>query len=398
MNLHRDKYKLTFVINSLSREGAQGMLVRLLGDLDREIFDPTVISLLPIDGGPASLATAIRTLEIPLASLEMRSVGSAPAGLLALIRQMRTRDEGIVQSWMYHADLVSALANLAISRQPLVWNIRHSNLDPAVDRWTTRATVKVCAVLSSRLPRKIVCCSEVARRVHIELGYDPEKFVVIPNGFDLHHFKPDPEARKAVRDELGLNDQTLLIGMAGRFHPQKDHGNFLHAAALLTRQCPQSAFLLCGTGIDPANHRLTDMIDDRGLRGRVHLLGQRPDMARVFAALDLATLSSACGEGFPNVIGEAMACGVPCVVTEVGDAALLVGEAGMVVPPRDAEALRAAWQQLLGLPAVQRLALGVQARARIQAHFSLRQVTNRYQDLYLALSEQSVGLPANIAP
>jgi glycosyltransferase involved in cell wall biosynthesis len=282
---------------------------------------------------------------------------------------------------MYHADLLGVFAARLGGGIPVVWGIHHSNLDPEINKRTTIWTAKVCARLSHRLPVRIVCCSEASRRVHTALGYAGDKMVVIPNGFDLAAFKPDLRAKVGVREELGITQEALLIGLVGRFDPQKDHRNFVAAAARLRSDYPQVHFLLCGDGVNWNNGELAGWIEEAGLRQQFHLLGRREDMPRLTAALDIAS-SSSCGEGFSNVIGEAMACGVPCAVTDVGDSAFIVGETGLVVPPRNPEALAQAWKKLIQMGPEGRQKLGEAARKRILENFNLPDIVASYEALY----------------
>ena len=259
---------------------------------------------------------------------------------------------------------------------------------PATSKRSTRLTIKPLVRLSHSAPDVILSCSETARDEHIHLGYDAAKIQVIPNGFDISDFKPDADARQSLRTELNLSPGTLLIGAVGRFDPQKDYTTLIAAAGWLHAARPEVHFLLCGEGLSDENEALTDRIESRGLQKRFHLLGRRSDIPRITAALDLATSSSSSGEGFSNVIGEAMSCGIPFVATNVGDAALILGETGKVVPPREPASLAAAWNALLSLPAEQRAALGAAARQRIEEHFSLPAVAGQYAALYRELTER----------
>jgi glycosyltransferase involved in cell wall biosynthesis len=243
-----------------------------------------------------------------------------------------------------------------------------------------------CARLSHWLPARIVCCSEASRQVHRQRGYPADKMLVITNGFDLATFRPDQGARQSVRQELGIPEDAPLIGLVARFDPQKDHRNFLQAAAKLHAQLPESYFLLCGDDLTWENAELVGWIEPVGIRHRCRLLGTREDTPRLTAALDLATTSSAYGEAFPLVIGEAMACGVPCVVTDVGDSAIIVGETGVVVPPRDPQALATGWSQLLlDMSRDERLQLGMAARQRIMERYSMGKIVAQYESLYESL-------------
>lgn len=365
------------VIAGLDTGGAEMMLYKLLSLADRARFAPSVVSLTAC----GEVGEKVRALGVPVQALGMSRGLPNPLQVLRLAGRLRRTRPALVQTWMYHADLVGGLAARLAGNVPVVWGVRQSNLDPEGTRRRTLATARLAARLSRWVPARIVCNSETGRRAHEALGYRRDRMTVIPNGFDPAVFAPSDEARVAVRRELGVGDDALLVGLVGRFDAQKDHKNFVRAAALLHRQRGDVHFVLCGRGVSWDNVRLTGWINGSGIQSRCHLLGMRSDVARLTAALDIAT-SSSWGEGFANVIGEAMACAVPCVVTDVGDSALIVGDGGRVVPPRDPHALAAAWQALLGVPAAQRRALGMTARRRVERHYSLRAVVAQYEDLY----------------
>ena len=368
--------KITHIITGLEAGGAETMLLKLLSGLNAPGESAEVISLAP--EGP--LAAPVRALGVPVTSLGLKGGLAALLGLPRLIRELRRSAPDIVQCWMYHANLLGGLAARVGVSAPVLWGLRQSDLDPALSKRSTIMVAKLGARLSFRLPRKILCVSESAHRVHAALGYDDTRMVVIPNGFDLARFRPDAEARREIRAGLGIGPGDILIGLAARFDPQKDIGNFLAACARLS--VPQARFVLCGSGMDRGNGALMAMIERAGLRERVHLLGRRDDMARVTAALDLAVSSSAFGEGFSNTLGEALACGVPAVATDVGDSRLIVGTAGRLVPPRDAAALGAGIEDLIGLGAEGRAALGRQGRERMARDYGLEAIAGRYRAVY----------------
>jgi glycosyltransferase involved in cell wall biosynthesis len=205
---------------------------------------------------------------------------------------------------------------------------------------------------------------------------------VISNGFDCDIFRPDEHTRCGIREQLGLESTSILVGMVSRLHPMKDHSGFLQAASLVFRLHPESRFLLVGKGLADGEPALTKLIKQLNLTGRVLLLGERTDTPRFTAALDIACSSSAWGEGFSNAIGEAMACGVPCVVTDVGDSAYLVRDTGVTVPPRNPDALAHAIGKLIDAGPAKRKELGMAARRRIESEFSLPKIARRYEDLY----------------
>ncbi len=376
--------KICHVITGLPTGGAQSMLANLISGCDREAFEMEVISLTEM--GP--VGERLARMGIAVAALAMSRTLPNPADLLRLGVWLRRRRPHVVQTWMYHADLVGGLATRFGDLAPVLWNIRHSTLDPAGTKKMTRWTARACARLSRHLPSRIVCCSEASRTTHAALGYAADKMLVIPNGVDLSRFRPDPGAAASFRREIGVAGATPLVGLIGRFHPQKDHRGFVAAAARLGARFPEARFVLCGDGITWENGELVGWIRESGSADRFLLLGPRDDVARVAAALDLAVSSSAFGEGFSNAVVEAMACGVPCVVTDVGDSAFIVADTGWVVPPRDAEALAATCAEALEMAPERRRERGSAALRRATRHFDLPGIVEQYQRLYLEQARQ----------
>lgn len=369
--------RLAHIITGLDTGGAERMLLRLVERLHPE-FEQSVISLT----GAGPVADELRAAGVEVAALGMSSSRPSPWTLFRLAWILRRLKPNVVQTWMYHADLVGGLAARLAGIRAVAWNIRNNDLSPDKTSPRTRTVVGWLARLSGWLPARIVCCSEAARRTHVALGYADKRFLVIPNGFDLGRFRPDEAARASVRSELGLPQEAPLIGLIARFDPQKNHAGFLAAAGMLHRQRPYAHFLLAGRGVEPENRELRDWASAAGVVGVLHLLGERHDIPRLSASLDLATTASSWGEAFPNVLGEAMACGVPCVATDAGDAALIIGDSGRVVPRGDMAGLAGAWQELLNLAASERMALRLAARERIVRHFDLDQIAERYAALY----------------
>jgi len=375
---HNKIMKIVHIITGLKTGGAEMMLYKLLSNQDTARFKPEVVSLTDI--GP--IGKRILQQGIPVRCLGMNRGMPNPLVALKLAKWLRQSKPAVIQTWMYHADLVGGIAAKLAGGIPLVWGIHHSNLEPGSNKWSTILTARICARTSRWLPAKIVCCSEASRQVHTSLGYDAEKMVVIPNGFDLETYRPDPQARISVRRELDIQNETPLIGLVGRFDPQKDHHNFMLAAARLGAHHPSPHFLLCGDCIDTQNAELTKWIAAAGLSERFHLLGRREDIPRLTAALDIASSSSSFGEAFPLVLGEAMACGVPCVTTDVGDSARIVGDTGYVVPSKNPDAFANALNKLLNLSPQARIYLGQQARKRVKENYSLAFIMKQYEELH----------------
>jgi glycosyltransferase involved in cell wall biosynthesis len=240
--------------------------------------------------------------------------------------------------------------------------------------------------MSRWLPNRVVCNSDASRQIHVTLGYAADKMAVIPNGFDLTAFQGNSAAREAVRKELKIPNGAPVIGLVGRFHPQKGHDTFVQAARVVHQEQQDAYFVLCGFDVTWNNPQLAQWIMTAGLTQCCRLLGRRDDIPRIMASLDIA-VSSSSGEAFANVIGEAMSCSVPCVVTDVGDSALIVGQTGRVVPSQNPRALAAAVRELIELGTESRERMGTAARERIQRYFSLPTIVRQYEGLYQEMAE-----------
>lgn len=373
---------LHVITGPLDAGGAEMMLQRLLAAWDRDEATHEVVSLTEL----GVVADRIAALGIPTRALGMartRPRFPSPAKVARLTALIRAYRPDVVQTWLYHADLIGGVAARLAGGSRVFWGIHNNSLEPGRVRRTTRWTALLCARASRLIPDGIVSVSHAARDLHVAAGYDASRFTVIPNGFDLSLFRPDPAARREVRAELGVAPGEVVIGLPARVDPQKDHANFARAAALLAARRPEVRFLLCGTGASRDNGPLLGLLGEAGVLGRSLLLGRRDDMDRVLNALDVGTLSSA-SEAFPVAIGEAMACGVPCVVTDVGDCGHLVGETGVVVRAGDPAALASGWEALVAAGPEGRGRLGLAARARIAERFDVRAVAARYAALYRA--------------
>jgi glycosyltransferase involved in cell wall biosynthesis len=382
------KIKIIHIINSFEYGGAEVMLGNLVTRSDRARFEPSVVSLID----DLRLADGIAAAGLPVRVLGMRPGVPDPRGLARLACLLRRDRPHVVQTWMDHSNLIGALAARLAAPTVLVWGVHHSRHVRGLTKGTTLLTVAACARLSRRLPAAIVCCSEQSRAEYERRGFAAEKLVVISNGFDTALFRPDTRARMEVRREVGLGPDVPLVGLVARYDAVKDHPTFLRAAALLRRRLPAVHFLLCGDQVDRANAELESALEALGLCDCCHLLGPRRDVARIQASLDLAT-SSSISEAFPLCLGEAMACGVPCVATDVGDSAAILGETGRIVPPRAPALLASAWEELLSLGPEARSRLGMAARRRIQERYDLAAVAGRYENLYerLLAGERVLG-------
>jgi glycosyltransferase involved in cell wall biosynthesis len=369
--------RILHVITDLTTGGAQMMLLRLLSVGNRE-WESAVVSLK--DEG--TVGRQILSLGIPVHGLGMHRVGPSPFRAVSLVHLARSFRPQLIQGWMYHGDLVASFAAIiSQGRVPVLWNIRQTLYNLSTERRLTAAVIRIGGLISQH-PAAIIYNSVTSATQHEALGYRAAKRVIIPNGFDCRVFRPDDEARRQVRAELGLENNSVLIGLIARYHPMKDHAGFMCSAALVARTHPNVHFLLAGSGVTLEDPVLRNLIAQQGLGACTHLLGERSDTPRLISALDIACSNSAWGEGFSNAIGEAMACGVPCVVTDVGDSARIVANTGLSVPPRDLQAMAQAIGELIDAGAPQRTQMGKAARKRIEMEFSLPAVVRRYEELY----------------
>ncbi|MGI9354435.1 MAG: glycosyltransferase [Rhizobiaceae bacterium] len=370
--------RVLHVITSLYTGGAESMLYKLLRAANRDQFELEVVSLW--DKG--TFGPKIEALGIPVRTLGVNN-GCSPARALKLLRgHVKNFDPDWIQGWMYHGNLAASAASAFSSRKrKLAWNIRHSIDRLSDEKRSTQAVVMAGAAFSrTNWCQTIICNSTIACRQHAKLGYSAKKLRFLPNGFDLEQFSPSIAARDEMRTELNLPRDAFVIGLVQRWHPMKDHANFFAAAKHLAD--PKIRLLLVGRDIEPNNEELMEMIHENALEDRVILCGERSDIAKVCNAIDILTVSSFRGEGFPNVVGEAMACGVPCAVTDVGEAGLIVGDLGKVVPPKDPEALADGISDLRARLEAEGNKLKTACRGRIVEEYSLERVANLYEEVY----------------
>ncbi|MGK7344557.1 MAG: glycosyltransferase family 4 protein [Candidatus Nitrospinota bacterium M3_3B_026] len=368
--------KIAHVITSLDVGGAELALDDLAGRLDPARFDNIVISLMDI----GAVGRRLKRKGAPVHALGMRRGVPGPMAFLRLVRLLRAERPDVVQTWLYHADLAGTLASSLAGGVPVVWNIRCVDMLGGRRLSPLYAVMKILSWLSGR-PEAIIVNSEAGRDFHARFGYRADKLTVIHNGIDTEKFRPSPEARQAARERIGVAGETPLIGYAARYDPVKGFDLFLDAFAMTIKKFPRARAVLAGDGTASENGELSGLIARRGLEEKIIRLGSMEDMASLYPAFDLFALASR-SEGFSNVTAEAMACGVPCAVTDVGDTALIVGDTGFVAPPGDAAALADVIGRALSLGADERAALGGRARERIAERFSPAVMVRRYEELY----------------
>lgn len=363
------------VITGLNIGGAELILSKLASNGAK--FDHAVTSL----AGNGLVGESLLRKGVAVTNLSMRKDPRILADYGRLVHGLRERSPVIVQTWLYHADLLGGLAARRAGI-PVIWNLRQTEVARGAHKVTTAFAVRICAALSKRLPVGIVCGSNAALASHDRMGFDVRKMVVIRNGVDTGLFKPDPAARVELRRSLGIGEDVPLVGRIGRFHPQKDYRGFLEAARRVAERRPDVHFLLAGENVTWANADLARWIAERGLDDKCCLMDRRIDIEKIIASLDLLVSSSVYGEGFPNVVAEGMACEIPCVATDVGDSAELIRDEQRIVGAGDYNGLADAVCGLLALEREQRRRIGALDRERVAKHFDIGGMISNYETLY----------------
>ena len=365
---------IVHIITGLNRGGAEHALYRLL----TQEADPTCVRVVSLtDGG--IFQARLAALGIQVVCLQMRAGLPSPLKWWRLVRLLRAWRPCLVQTWMYHADLLGGLASWA-ARVPVCWGVRHSDLSREGNKATTLLVAHLCAWISRWVPVRAISCSARAVDIHRALGYSVP-FTVVPNGLDVTAWLPQAGQRSPVRAALALPAHAFVFAHAGRNDPQKDHATLARAFSMVHAARPNARLLLCGQGLLPGHAYFEHLPFTPGARAAVLALGPRDDLPQLWPAADVFVLSSY-GEAFPNVVAEAMACGLPAVVTDVGDAAEIVGETGKVVPPMNEDALAQAMLDLMRMPDDERQRLGTAARERVQTRFTLERMSAGFRRVW----------------
>ncbi|MPZ17084.1 MAG: glycosyltransferase [Luteitalea sp.] len=370
--------RVVHLITGLQIGGAERALCRIVPRLAPRV-DSHVISML----GHGPLADELTRAGVPVVCLDMRPGRPTASALWRCTRELRRLRPDLLQTWMYHADLLGLVSGIAARVPRIVWNIRASDMDLTPYGHVSSLTRRLCT-WTSAIPAAVVVNSRAGRQAHRKLGYRAREWVLIPNGVDPEEFRPRATDRAAIRKELGCAETTVVIGLVARFDPVKGHDTFLRAAAQLTETGDDVHFVLIGEGATRDNPSFAALLAREAPGVRLTCFGSRNDVSRLLTGVDIATCSSV-SEGFPNVVVENMASGVPCVVADVGDAAAIVGSTGLVVPAAAPDRLADAWRRLIALGPADRQALGQAARARVLEQFTLEKIVGQYEMLYTRL-------------
>ena len=356
------------------------MLKRLIGShASLEEIEHSVVSLTDL----GVVGDLLKAEGVQVTVLGMRNMLDVPRVVYQLFTLLRESRPEIVQTWMYHADLLGGLVARVAGVKSIIWGVRTTDVGSGGKR-STVAIRKICALLSFFLPNVIVCAANSSRKAHAMLGYCDDKMLVIPNGFEISRLQASAQQRDSLRTQLGIRPEELVVGSLGRFNPVKDQANFIAASALVAKRYSSAKFLLVGRDLDVTNIKIMQLLEATGYSDRFILLGERQDVAVCLKAMDIFCLHSRT-EGFPNVLGEAMCMALPCVTTDVGDAAYLLGGNGVVVPSQDAPALAEGLSKMFELDSEARFTMGKAGQLRVYENFTLERASQRFLELYKKL-------------
>lgn len=374
--------RIVHIINGLGLGGAETLLYRLIA---RDCINEHVVVSL---GKTAWYSSKLREQGISVHHLNMHSGAAVAKGALRLNSILRDTQADLVQCWMYRSNLLGGLVARAAGK-PVVWGIHHATISTM--RARSRALVHLGGIFARWTPNFIINCSRRSAEIHSRLGYSVGRCTVVHNGYDPEEFFPDERARTATRERLAIGADRFVVGTISRWHSEKDIPNLLKALEIARRRDTTVLCLLIGANLTKQNEHLANVIRDSGCEALVMPLGLRSDVSDLARAFDLHVLPS-CSEAFPSVVAETMLSGTPNAVTDVGDAALMVGESGWVVPPKDPESLATA---IVEASREFRLDPGCwsarrrESRDRIAGNFSLDLMTRKYLAIWREVAKET---------
>jgi len=367
-----------FLIRSLNIGGTERQLVELVKGLDKTRFKVTV-GIFYYEGALIKEIEGIPGIHV--ISLNKRGRWDIARFICHFIKILTTLKPHILYSYLPDANLVGLISGRIARVKQIVWGVRASNMDVSRYDWLVGISLRL-SVFLSRFPNAIISNSFAGKEFHEKIGYRNKHMAFIHNGINTEHFIPDRNAGASVRAEWGINKKTILIGLVARMDPMKDYLVFLKAAQIFVQRHKSVCFVCVGDGPMDYKEKLYSLSEESGLSDFIIWAGLRSDMPAVYSALDIVTSTSSYGEGFSNVIAEAMACGVPCVVTDVGDSALIVGDTGLVVPIKDPEALANGWMNMLKRLENNACLSSKKTRERIVSNYSVELLIKKTSALF----------------
>ena len=366
--------KVLHIISGLNMGGAEVALNRLITNFNDNNYCHIVVSL--TKGG--SIMEALKMVNVRVYEFDFKK--NFIKDFFKLLVLLKNTKPDIVNTWMYHANLIGGIAAYILGHKRIIWSLRTTDVRKG-SKILTIFIRKISALFSYFIPKKIVCVAEAVLQAHQEIGYCKNKMIIIHNGFDASKIIFNKIERQRLRDQFGFKSSEVIIGSVGRFNKAKDHKNFIHAAAIIIKEKPNVKFLMVGKDLENDNVLINKWAKDVHVSSKLILLGERQDISNCLSAMDIFCLHSS-REGFPNSLAEAMLVGLPCISTAVGDVEILIRDIGLMVPKENSPALAKGLIELIEMPSKERSLMGQKARKKIYEEFSIYDTCERYKELY----------------
>ena len=370
--------KILFLIRSLGTGGTELQLSILAKGLHELGHDVKVI----VFYGGGALEADFREARVPIIHLNKKNRYDVIGFFRHLVHFVECERPDMLHSYLGVSNILAVLLKPFLPHVKVGWGGRASDVELDCYDWLARVSFWFECKLS-RFADLVICNSYAGIEYARRQGFVNDKMIVIPNGIDTARFISDIESGKRLRKKWGIADDKFVIGIVGRLDPMKDHPTFLKAAALFVKERENVHFACIGDGLEPYKSELKKLAGELGLNDRIIWTGPISDMPAAYNALDINT-SSSISEGFSNVIGEAMACGIPCAVTDVGDSAMIVGITGVVFPPKSPDLLAEGWRNVLARLG-EKDTIAQQSRELIVNHYSIEKLVFRTCDAVTAL-------------
>lgn len=371
--MEKVELKITHIIIGLNVGGAELMLKRLVeGTQSPGQVRHSIISLTDL----GTVGKQLLSAGFDVRYLGLKGALTLPKVLFKLRQEIKRQKPNVVQTWMYHADVLGGLAAKSLKVDRIIWNVRNTNF--GLNGLMHKLLIRLSALISKYVPDRIVYVSQSAQESHEEAGYDPVKSLIINNGFSINKYHRESD-RDELRKELRFRKQDIVICSVGRYAPSKDHLTFIKAIKVAIGKNPNIKALMIGLNIDDTNQTLVNEIGN--YTQYFYLAGQRNDIPRIFNCVDVFCLHSIT-EGFPNVLGEAMSSALPCITTKAGDAELILNDCRYTVDIRDFDELASKVNQMSNMSSVERAALGENNKDIILERYTLEHILNKYLVLY----------------
>tara|TARA_B110000008_G_C16973848_1_gene565033 strand:- start:3052 stop:4179 length:1128 start_codon:yes stop_codon:yes gene_type:complete len=365
--------KILHIITGLKVGGAENALHRLIVN-SPDGYKHEVLSL--TTGGEMHSVFSNSNIEVVTIDFKNSFVSS----MISLVKVIKSKNPDIVQTWLYHSNLIGGIAARLSGIKNIIWGLRGTAIPQSIIS-IHNIIINLGALFSYFIPSYIVCNAQTVKNYHVRKKYCSKKIEIIENGFILHKDEPQKESMLA---EIKANKESLLIGTVGRYDKLKDYPNMISALSIIMQEFSNVHLILVGRGLDNLNIELKNLISNSLDISRVHLLGEKNNISSCLRELDIFCLSSR-NEGFPNVLAEAMLMKIPCVSTNAGDAANLISDIGVLVPVEDHIKLALGLKYMIAMSKKERRKIGEKSYSHIRSNFSIENNISKFCKLYMKL-------------